>query len=99
MLCSLAVPVDSPSMAILLNFFGTSLSDSTGESLIPMDSNLQKSSTVEFVGSDLSRQVRKVVSLSIPLPCVNMSILDSVGFSTILEALPDSIQPSLEPSM
>ena len=43
-----------------------------------MDSNFQKSSKFDFIGSELSRHVRKVVSLSIPLPWV--SILDSVEF-------------------
>ena len=62
-------------------------------------SNFQKSSKFGFIGSDLSRHVRKVVSLSIPLPWVIISILDSVEFSTISEVRPDRIDPSFEPNM
>ena len=85
---------------VSLNFFrAISLSDSTGESVTPMASYLQKSSTFGFVGSDLSKQVIKVVSFSILLPCVNMSILGSIFLSTISEVRLDKIQPSLELSM
>ena len=85
---------------VSLNFFSaTSLSDSTGESFIPTDSYFQKSSKFGFIGSDLSRHVRKVVSLSTPLPWVIISTLDSVGFSSISEVRPERIHPSFEPSM
>ena len=56
------VYLPSSHFRVSLNFFSaTSLSDSTGESFIPMDSNFLKSFKFGFKGSDLSRHVRKVV--------------------------------------
>ena len=80
-------------------FIATVLSDSVGESLIPIDSRFQKSSMLGFCGSDLSIQVNNDVSRCTSVPYVSINMLGSNAFSTFSEVLPDKIQPSLDPSI
>ena len=75
-----------------------SLPESRGESLIPIDSSLQKSSRLGFVGKDLSG-VRRLVSFTVFVECVIMSMLYSVVSSVASVVRPVNIHPCLDASI
>ena len=75
------------------------MSDSTGESDIPIDSSLQKSIKFGFKGRDLSSSVYIDVYLPTSVPYVIISILASDVSFLISDVLPDNIHPNLDPSI
>ena len=87
-------------LSVSLNLLkATLLSDSTGESDIPIDSSLQKSSKFGFKERDLSTSVYIDVSLRTSVPYVIISILASDVSFLISDVLPDNIYPNLDPSI
>ena len=66
--------------------------------MIPIDSSLQKSSRLGFVGNDLSG-IGRLVSFTVFVECVIISMLYSGLSSAASVVRPVNIHPSLDASM